>query len=145
MWEILIHFNAKNLYCLADSKLIHSEHKYNMNGSVQHVNCLFLPDPYLLFSAWLCSIVELFDYRKFDCVRSAKYFCEFDYRTQSNPIERLGSMGFDYRTFDWLRRADSAGIHYLGRHENPIHGKRLHRRLLEIGNWLLAVVINQNM
>ena len=25
---------------------------------------------------------------------------KFDYRTQSNPIERLGSIGFDYRTFD---------------------------------------------
>ena len=32
-------------------------------------------------------------------------------------------------------------IHYLGRHENPIHGKRSHRRLLEIGNWLLELVI----
>ena len=30
---------------------------------------------------------------------------KFDYRTQSNPIERLGSIGFDYRTFDYLRRA----------------------------------------
>ena len=25
---------------------------------------------------------------------------KFDYRIQSNPIERLGSIGFDYRTFD---------------------------------------------
>ena len=25
---------------------------------------------------------------------------KFDYRTQSKPIERLGSIGFDYRTFD---------------------------------------------
>ena len=25
---------------------------------------------------------------------------KFYYRTQSNPIERLGSIGFDYRTFD---------------------------------------------
>ena len=55
----------------------------------------------------LCSIVELYDYRTFDCVRLAKFFVssiKFDYRIQSNPIERLGSIGFDYRTFDWLRR-----------------------------------------
>ena len=25
---------------------------------------------------------------------------KFDYQTQSNPNERLGSIGFDYRTFD---------------------------------------------
>ena len=25
---------------------------------------------------------------------------KFDYRTQSNPIKRLGSIGFDYRMFD---------------------------------------------
>ena len=25
---------------------------------------------------------------------------KFDYRTQSNTIERLGLIGFDYRTFD---------------------------------------------
>ena len=30
-----------------------------------------------------------FDWQKF-----------FDYRIQSNPIERLGSIGFDYWTFD---------------------------------------------
>ena len=55
----------------------------------------------------LCSIVELFDYRTFDCVRLAKFFVssiKFDYRTQSKGIKRIGSIGFDYETFDWLRR-----------------------------------------
>ena len=36
-----------------------------------------------------CSIVHVFDFRTFDCVRLAKCFGEFDYRTQSKSIERL--------------------------------------------------------
>ena len=42
-----------------------------------------------------CSIVHVFDFRTFDCVRLAKCFGEFDYRTQSKSIERL--------EFDWVR------------------------------------------
>lgn len=34
------------------------------------------------------------------------FFCEFDYRTQANPIERLGSIGFDYK-----RSISYAGIY----------------------------------
>ena len=37
----------------------------------------------------------MYDYRTFDCVRLANFFVssiKFDYRTQSNPIERLGSI-----------------------------------------------------
>ena len=45
----------------------------------------------------------------FDCcsVRLAKFLSEFDkfhYGTQSND---WSSIGFDYRTFDWLRRDTS--------------------------------------
>ena len=46
-------------------------------------------------SARSCSIVHLFDFRTFDCVRLAKCFGEFDYRPQSKSIERL--------EFDWVR------------------------------------------
>ena len=46
----------------------------------------------------LCSIVELFDYRTFDCIQLAKFFCEFDSlssitdpnQTQSSNWVRLG-------------------------------------------------------
>jgi len=61
-------------------------------------------------------------FNQFDCVRLKKHSMiersivfdwqnfwansiMFDFRTQSKPIVRLNSIGFDYRTFDWLRRA----------------------------------------
>ena len=67
----------------------------------------------------LCSIV-VFDFQTFDYVRlfncsiskcSIVFDCQnfesssinFDYWAQSKSIEQLG---FDYRTFDWLRRAN---------------------------------------
>ena len=42
-----------------------------------------------------CRTQAMYDYRTFDCVRLANFFVssiKFDYRTQSNPIERLGSI-----------------------------------------------------
>ena len=47
------------------------------------------------WSVRLCSIVEVFDYRTFDCVRLAKRFVswiKFDYLTQSSDWIRLGSI-----------------------------------------------------
>ena len=60
-----------------------------------------------LYIVRLCSIVELFD-----CVRLKKIFfvssIKFDYRAQSNPIERLAS--------DWVRLGSitERSIDYVG-------------------------------
>ena len=70
--------------------------------------CLKPDEPGFMFGCWsvsifersrLCSIVKVFYFRTFHCIRLAKFLGEFDYvcdyRTQSKSIQRL--------EFDWVR------------------------------------------
>ena len=106
MWKILTHFNELKslLFRWFKIELIHSQYRYNMNGSVQHVShqmkLVHVSD---CWSVRLCSIE--FDYvRWLKCSITAErsiafdgqnFFVssiKFDCRTQSNPIGRLGSI-----------------------------------------------------
>ena len=57
-----------------------------------------------------CPIEQGYGNRTFDCVRLAKFYCEFDYVRLSSAIERL--------VFDWVR-LPNCSIRYAGTFRIP--------------------------
>ena len=55
-------------------------------------------------SARSCSIVHVFDFRTFDCVRLQNVLVSSITEPNRSQSKDWSSIGFDYRTFNWLRR-----------------------------------------